>query len=199
LSRHIDKIAIDKKVCFYRQLFTNPIKPRRTNTDPVGPLGALMGWSVVLNCFIQCLLAFWYGQGCCGYLSGPLCTQPGWLCLLASITHPPTPSTLATSLPPNHLFICGTCDIAGCVQNISQNQPVHRVAIYVNVMIAISLLCFCCKSCMATIKHKELIILLIFQICISQNPGKYVHGWFSKIRSQLKIIYTGDYIGLHLN
>ena len=33
-------------------------------------------------------------------------------------------------------------------------------------MIAISLLYFCCKFYAATIKHKESIILLIFQICI---------------------------------
>jgi len=39
LSRHSDTIAIDKKVCFYRQLFADPIKPCRTNSDPVGPLG----------------------------------------------------------------------------------------------------------------------------------------------------------------
>jgi len=39
LSRHSDTIAIDKKVCFYRLLFAGPIKPHRTNTDPVGPLG----------------------------------------------------------------------------------------------------------------------------------------------------------------
>jgi len=39
LSRHSDTIAIDKKVCFYRWLFANPIRPCRTITDPVGPLG----------------------------------------------------------------------------------------------------------------------------------------------------------------
>jgi len=42
LSRHSDTTAIDKKVCFYRQLFADPVKPRRTNTDPVEPLGALI-------------------------------------------------------------------------------------------------------------------------------------------------------------
>jgi len=38
LSRHSDTIAIDKKVCFYRRLFANPIKPCKIITDPVGPL-----------------------------------------------------------------------------------------------------------------------------------------------------------------
>jgi len=64
--RHSDTIAINKKVCFYRQLFADPIKPSRTNTVPVGPLGALIGWPVVPNCSTQCLLSLWYGQGCCG-------------------------------------------------------------------------------------------------------------------------------------
>jgi len=41
LSRHCDTIAMDKKVCFYRWLFADPIKPPRTNTDPVGPLGCI--------------------------------------------------------------------------------------------------------------------------------------------------------------
>jgi len=39
LSRHSDTTAIDKKACFYRRLFANPIKPCRTITGPVGPLG----------------------------------------------------------------------------------------------------------------------------------------------------------------
>jgi len=36
LSRNSNTIAIDKKVCFYRRLFANPIKPCRTNSDPMG-------------------------------------------------------------------------------------------------------------------------------------------------------------------
>jgi len=39
LSRHNDTIAIDKKVCFYKWLFADPIKPCRTITDSVGLLG----------------------------------------------------------------------------------------------------------------------------------------------------------------
>jgi len=30
-----------------------------------------------------------------------------------------------------HHLILGTCDIAGCIQKVSQNQPVQPVAIYV--------------------------------------------------------------------
>jgi len=90
---------------------------------------------------------------------------------------------------------CGTRDISGCVQNISQNQPVHPVAMQVSVMIAISLLYLCCKSYMATIKHKKPIILLIFQTCISRNPGMCLHSQFSKIRSHIVTpSYYLDYV-----
>ena len=72
LSRYIqysNKIAIDKKVCFCRRLFYDPIKPCRSNADSVRPLRALMGGL----CSTRCLLGLWYGQGCCGHLSGLLC------------------------------------------------------------------------------------------------------------------------------
>jgi len=72
-------------------------------------------------------------RGYCGRLSGLLGTQLGQLCLLAVLTH----------LPPTHPpLICGIHDIAGCIQSVSQNQPVQPVAIYVNIMIAIALLYF---------------------------------------------------------
>jgi len=76
-------------------------------------------------------------------------TQLGQLCLLAVLTHP----------PPADPFVRGTCDIAGCVQNISQSQPVQPVAICDSTVIAIALLYFWCKSYMATIRHKKAIIL----------------------------------------
>jgi len=41
LSRHSDTIAIDKKVCFYRRLFADPMKPCWTNSDPVRPLACI--------------------------------------------------------------------------------------------------------------------------------------------------------------
>jgi len=94
LSRHSDTIAIDK-VCPYRQLFADAIKPCRTNTAPVGPLEALIGCPVFPNCSTRHLVFSWYGQGCCGHLPGPLCTQLGRLCLLALLTHPPTPLYVA--------------------------------------------------------------------------------------------------------
>jgi len=51
LSRYSDTIARDKKVCFYIQLFANPIKPHRTNTEPVGPLGCINGVACGLKLF----------------------------------------------------------------------------------------------------------------------------------------------------
>jgi len=80
LPRHSDTIAIDKKVCFYIWLLADPIKPRRTNTDPVGSLGCINRVACGAKLFhsMSALLrSLWYGQGCCGHLSGPLCTQLG--------------------------------------------------------------------------------------------------------------------------
>jgi len=88
MYRHGDTIATDKKVCFYRQHFANPIKPCRTITEPVGHWEALIRWHVVPNCSTQHLLS----------------------------SYPPYP------------LICDICDIAGSIQNKSQNQPVHPVA-----------------------------------------------------------------------
>jgi len=119
LSRHSDTIAI------IRSTFTDGLLP--TVSSHAGPTqtlwdhwDALIGWPVVPNCSTRCLLSLWYDQGYCGHLSGPPCTQLGWLCLLTLLTHP-------ASLP-THPLIYSTHDIAGCVQNISQNQPVHPVA-----------------------------------------------------------------------
>jgi len=125
LFRHSDTIAIDKKVCFYRQLFADPFKPRRTNTDPVGHWGALIGWPVVPNCSTWRLLSLWYGQGCCGHLSGPLCAQLGRLCLLASLTHPPSPSL------PTPLYVALVISQAVFKTSL-KNQSVHPVATYVS-------------------------------------------------------------------
>jgi len=93
LSRHSNKTAIDKQVCFYRRLFANPVKSQRTKTDPVRPLMGInrVDWGPF--CSFVCLLNSWYGQGCCGHLSGLLGTQLGQLCPLAVLTHPHTPST----------------------------------------------------------------------------------------------------------
>jgi len=67
--------------------------------------------------------------------------------------------------PSTHNLICGTCDIAGCVQNVSQNQPVQPVATYVSTMITIALLYFLYKSYVATIRHKEAIYESAIQEC----------------------------------
>jgi len=63
LSRHSDTTAIDKKVCFHRRLFADPIKPCRTITDPVGPLGGFnkMACGPKLFHSMSALLAVWWG------------------------------------------------------------------------------------------------------------------------------------------
>jgi len=63
LSRHSDTIAIDKKVCFYRWLFADPIKPHRTNTDPVGPLRCVnrVACGAKLFHLTSALLVVWSG------------------------------------------------------------------------------------------------------------------------------------------
>jgi len=66
-------------------------------------------------------------------------TQLGRLCLLTVLTHPLHPPRLSPTHPPS--YIHGTHDIAGCVQTISQNQPVQQVTIYASVMITIALYC----------------------------------------------------------
>ena len=83
-----DTIAIEKKVCFYRHLFANPIKPCRTITDTVGPLGALIRWHVVPGCSTR-HLSSWYGQGCCGHLSAH-CGHNLIGCVYTDIVSPPT-------------------------------------------------------------------------------------------------------------
>jgi len=74
----VTKLLYISRSAFYRQLFTDPVKLHKYNKDPVGPLRGY-------------LLSSWYGQGCHGHLSGMLGTQLDQLCLLAVLTHAPTP------------------------------------------------------------------------------------------------------------
>jgi len=63
LSRHSDTIAIEKKVCFYRRLFADPMKPCWTNSDPVGPLGCINRVACGPKLFhsMSALLVVWSG------------------------------------------------------------------------------------------------------------------------------------------
>jgi len=167
LSIHSDTIVIDKKVCFYRRLFANPMKPCWTNSDLVGPLGCInrVACGPKLFHLMFTLLMVWSG----------LLWAPVW----PTVHTTWSPVSEGIVDPPTHPFICGIHDISGSVQNISQNQPVHPVAIQVSVMTAISLLYCWCKSYVATIKRKESIIHFIFQICISRNPGNWIWIWIN--------------------
>jgi len=110
LSRHSDTIAIDKKVCFYRRLFADPIKPCRTNSDPVGPLGCINRVVCGLNLFhsMSALLVVWSG------LLWPSVwptVHTTWSPVSESTVNPPTlPLYPPTPLPPTHPLICGIHD-----------------------------------------------------------------------------------------
>jgi len=128
LSRHRDTIAIDKKVCFYRRPFANPMKPCWTNLDPVGPLGCINRVACGPKLFHSTSALHMVWSGLLWASVWPT-VHTTWLPVSESIVN-----------PPSHPLICGICDVSGSVQNISQNQPVHPAAIKVSVMIAISLL-----------------------------------------------------------
>jgi len=129
LSRHSGMIAIDKKVCFYRQLFFKSNKPCRTYSDLVGSLGCINRVACGPKLFhsTSALLVVWSG------LLWPSVwptVHTTWSPVSEGIVnsptlplHPPHPSP---ARPP---LICGIRDISDSVQNISQNQPVHPVAI----------------------------------------------------------------------
>jgi len=60
--------------------FCQPYQVTQYQYRPCGGHYEALIWSPeVPNCSTQHLLTSWYGQGCCGHLFGPLCTQ---LCLL---------------------------------------------------------------------------------------------------------------------
>jgi len=97
LSRHSDTIARDRKICFYRQLFVNPIKPHRTNIDPVGPLGCINRVACGPKLFhsTSALLVVWSG------LLWPSVwptVHTTWSPVSESIVNPPT------LLTPTHLL-----------------------------------------------------------------------------------------------
>jgi len=119
LSWHSDTITIDK-ICFYRQLFANPMKPCWTNSDPVGPLGCINRIACGPKLFhsTSALLVVWSGLL---WASVWLTVHTTWLPMSKNIVNPPSPS---------HPLICGIRDISGSVQNISQDQPVHPVYPY---------------------------------------------------------------------
>jgi len=151
------------------------MKPCRTNSDLVGPLGCINRVACGLKLFhsMSTLLMVW--SGLLWAFVWPT-VHTTWLPVSENIINPPIP-----------LFVASV--IFQALFKISQNQPVHLVAIQVSVMIAISLLYFCCKSYMATIKHKESMIHFIFQICVSQNPEMCDLERFSKIRSHINLLY----------
>jgi len=101
LSRHSDTIVIDKKVCFYRQLFANPMKPCWTNSDPVGPLGCINRVACGPKLFhsMSALLMVWSGLL---WASVWPTVHTTWSPVSESIVNPPTLPLHPPHPPPAH-------------------------------------------------------------------------------------------------
>jgi len=121
LSRHNNKTGIDKQVCFYRWPVVNSVKSWRTIIDSVRPLRGInrVAWGLILSHCMSARLVVWLGL-LWPYVWSTVHTT--WPAVSTGIINLP-------ALHPPHPRIHDTHDIAGCVQNASQNQPVQWVAI----------------------------------------------------------------------
>jgi len=100
--------------------FANPVKPCRTNTNPVGLLGSIN--RVICGPKLFHLMSAWF----------VVCSVLLWPSVWPTVhTTWSAVSTGIVDLPTHPTLICSTPDIAGCVQIISQNQQVHQVASYI--------------------------------------------------------------------
>ena len=72
MSKHTNYEAIDGQVCFHRQSFADPVKPRRSTTESMGPLMGTnkAAWGVKLL-----LTTVWSYQVDCGSFCALLKTQ----------------------------------------------------------------------------------------------------------------------------
>jgi len=97
-------LCIDKKVCFYTWLFVNPIKPCRTNTDLLGGINRVACGPKLFHLTSAHLMV------CSGLLWPSVWPTVHTTCLAVST---------GNINPP---LIRVTCDIAGCVLNISKSS-----------------------------------------------------------------------------
>ena len=110
--------AIDGQVCFHRWSFANPVKPRWSTTESMGPLMGTnkAAWGVKLL-----VMTVWSNQVDCGSFCALLKTQHcclppcGWYCLPSASHPPPTPSHSPT--PINFIH-----DIAGVVKTTTKTS-----------------------------------------------------------------------------
>ena len=99
----ISYLAIDSQVCFYRQLFSNPVKLCWCITGPVGPLGSTnQNWlgakllpMAILIYPVVCV------HSCCLLRTQHHCLWPNGR-EDSSLAWPPNPTTPAHSPPPTH-------------------------------------------------------------------------------------------------
>ena len=124
-------MAIDSQVCFYRQLFADPVKPSWCITGPVGPLGSTnQNWlgakllpMAILIYHVVCV------HRCCLFRAQHHCLWPNSREDLSS-TCPPTPTTPAP-LPTTHPLISTICDITGVVKTNSKTSSEYCMAVLV--------------------------------------------------------------------
>ena len=91
LFRHTTDGAIDDRVCFHRQSFADPVKPRRSTTGSMGPLMDTnkAAWGVKL--LLTTVSSYQVDCGSfCALLETQHCCLPpcGWFCP-PSASHPP--------------------------------------------------------------------------------------------------------------
>ena len=131
----INCLAIDGKICFHRQLFTNHVKPSWCITGPTGPLGSTnQNW---LSAKLLPMAVSIYPV-VCEHSCRLLGTQHYCLCSngtdsLPPACHPPSPphphhSTPTTPPQPSHPLISAIRDITGPVKTISKTSSEYCMA-----------------------------------------------------------------------
>jgi len=126
LSRHNNKTGIDKQVCFYRQPVFDLVKSWRTIINPVRPLRGInrVAWVLILSHCTSARFVVW---------SGLL-----WPSVWPTVHTAWSPVSKGIANPPTHSFICSTCDIAGCFQNVSICQCNDS---YYSTVVLVQILC----------------------------------------------------------
>ena len=93
--RYTTHRAVDCQVCFYRQSFADPVKPRRSTTGSMEPL---RGTNKATWCVKLLPTSIYVYQVDCGSFCALLRTQccclshRGWYCLPSAFHPPPTPT-----------------------------------------------------------------------------------------------------------
>ena len=159
-------MAIDGQVCFHGRLFPNPVKLCWCITGPVGSL-----WSTNQNWLYARLLpmAISIYPVVCEHFCHLLGTQHYCLWPNGRET-PPLAFPSTPHAPPIHPpFISNTLDITVVVKIYLKNQQCILPGRVSYETVAINLLYFYSKSCMAIMQHRRVTAASTFQNDISRN------------------------------